>query len=389
MGTKRLAKAALAVVLALTAGACSTDEPPSVTAGAPPAAALPPPGGREASYPVGLRVLRLHRGRTRPLTTLVFYPAAPPLFSAPFLSANRPAVLTGARASARNTVAEPASAGNAVARRVGAEDAALEALGAGNTVARSAGAGHATARRAGAGVAARLGTAGRPPADGRFPLVLFSHGLSGSAERYAPALASWAAAGFVVAAPTFPYTSEYTTGFRRPDIVNQPADVRYVLRQVRRLDVTPGDPLRGRIDGDHVAAVGHSAGGYTTAGLFTAGHDPRLRAGVIMAGWLAPGAFAGSPATILFLQGTSDPIVPVAVSRAVFDRVPWPKSYLLLRHNSHSTYLQPGAIGYAVMDSTVINFLRWTLKGDTAARSRLPRSTYPAVRTTATHDASP
>src|SRR3982751_3999238 len=123
MGTKRLAKAALAVVLALTAGACSTDEPPSVTAAAPPAAALPPPGGREASYPVGLRVLHLHRGRARPLTTLVFYPAAPPLFSAPFLSATRPAALPGAPASARSTVPEPAS-GNAVARRVGVGNAA-------------------------------------------------------------------------------------------------------------------------------------------------------------------------------------------------------------------------------------------------------------------------
>src|SRR5438045_2968791 len=37
---------------------------------------------------------------------------------------------------------------------------------------------------------------------GRFPLVIFCHGLSGSAERYAKTLAGWAAAGFVVAAPT-------------------------------------------------------------------------------------------------------------------------------------------------------------------------------------------
>jgi dienelactone hydrolase len=211
------------------------------------------------------------------------------------------------------------------------------------------------------------------PAPGPFPLVLFSHGLSGSPERYASALEGWAAAGFVVVAPTYPFTNQYTHHFNRADIVNQPDDARYVLRAVSRLAATPGDPLDGRVDTNHIAAVGHSAGGYTTTGLFTAGHDPRLRAGVIMAGWLAPGAFAGPPATMLFLQGTADPVVPEAVSRRAFDRVPWPKSYLLLQHNSHTTYMRPGQIGYPFMESTVIDFLRWTLDNDQAAGRRLPQ----------------
>jgi dienelactone hydrolase len=213
------------------------------------------------------------------------------------------------------------------------------------------------------------------PAAGRFPLVVFSHGLRGSPERYQAALTGWAAAGFVVVAPTFPHTSQYATDFRRSDIARQPDDVRYVLAQVRRLDATPGDPLAGHIDTARVAAIGHSAGGYTTMGLFTAGHDPSLKAGVIMAGWLAPGAFAGPPATMLFLQGTADPIVPEARSRVAYDRVPWSKAYLLLRRNSHATYLRPGQIGYDLMESTVIDFLRWTLQGDRAARVRLPRGT--------------
>jgi dienelactone hydrolase len=223
-----------------------------------------------------------------------------------------------------------------------------------------------------------LAGAGQPvdqPADGRFPLVVFSHGLKGSPERYQAALSGWAAAGFVVVAPTFPYTSQYATDFKRSDIVRQPADVRFVLAEMRRLDTTPGDPLAGHIDTSRIAAIGHSAGGYTTTGLFTAGHDPSLKAGVIMAGWLAPGAFAGPPATMLFLQGTADPIVPVARSRVAFNRVPWSKTYLMLRHNSHATYLQPGQVGYQVMESTVIDFLRWTLEGDQTAEARLPRGT--------------
>jgi dienelactone hydrolase len=306
-------------LLALTLTACGHDQPTART----PRAVVSPAPPAPVTYPVGLRVLRLSRGAGRPLPTLVFFPA------------ERWSVIgTGTQPSHQPpdqpNDQSPAQPPDQPADR---------------------------------------------PAAGRFPLVVFSHGLSGSPERYSAALTGWAAAGFVVVAPTFPHTSEFTTDFRRSDIVRQPADVRYVLAEVRRLNAATGDPLAGHVDTTRIAAIGHSAGGYTTSGLFTAGHDPSLRAGVIMAGWLAPGAFAGPPATMLFLQGTADPIVPEARSREAFDRVPWTKSYLLLRHNSHANYLRPGQIGYAVMESTIIDFLRWTLDGDEAARERLPRET--------------
>jgi dienelactone hydrolase len=211
---------------------------------------------------------------------------------------------------------------------------------------------------------------GAAPAGGRFPLVLFSHGLHGSPERYEPAAAGWASAGFVVALPAYPHTHAGTTDFRRRDIRNQPADAAYVIRKVRRLDGTAGDPLSGRIDGGRVAAVGHSAGGYTTNGLFTAGHDARLRAGVVLAGWMAPGAFHGPPATMLFIHGDSDPVVPEQQGRAAYDRVPWPKAYVLLPRNHHAAYMLPGNRGFPEMESLVTDFLRWTLRGDETAGAR-------------------
>lgn len=216
------------------------------------------------------------------------------------------------------------------------------------------------------------------PAAGKFPLVLFSHGLHGTPERYVPAAASWTAAGFVVALPAYPHTATGAGKYSRKDIENQPDDAAFVIRKVRDLGKESGDPLDGRIDGDHVAAIGHSAGGYTTTGLFTAGHDPRIRAGVVLAGWLAPGAFDGPPATMLFLQGDSDPVVPVADGRAAYDKVPWPKSYVLLPKNFHAQYMLPGNRGYPEMDSIVTDFLRWTLTGDQAAGRRLPPSAFPA-----------
>ncbi|WP_433369973.1 alpha/beta hydrolase family protein [Actinoplanes sp. CA-142083] len=322
---------AVALAITLTAAGCfgpASPPPISSPSSSPLLEAPPPPPVKHAAYAVGARILHLERGGDRPLPTLVFYPVGRVLDVGASVSRERP---------------KPAGK-----KRVKV-------------------------------VQGKLAWKARPPAAGKFPLVLFCHGLSGSPERYADALASWAAAGFVVAAPTFPHTSEFTDDFRRPDIVNQPADARYVLARVQALNLTPGDPLWHRIDTDHMAVIGHSAGGYTTTGLLTAGHDPRLRAAVIMAGWAAKGAFAGPPATMLFLQGTSDPIVRVAASRRLFARVPWPKSYLLMQHNSHSTYLRPGDSGYSLMDSTVIAFLRWTLEGDESGRHRLPSAVLPAA----------
>jgi dienelactone hydrolase len=216
-----------------------------------------------------------------------------------------------------------------------------------------------------------------PAARGRFPLVLFSHGLSGLPQRYAGLAQAWASAGFVVAAPSYPHTNARTVVFDRDDVVNQPADAAYVIEQLRLLDMVPGDLLTGRIDADHVAAVGHSAGGYTTTGLFAAGHDPRLVAGVVIAGWLAPGAYAGPPASLLFVHGARDQVVPVELGREAYDAAPWPKSFLLLHGRWHSEYLRPGEPGFQLTRAVITNFLRWTLYGDEDAHRQLPPSSPP------------
>lgn len=355
MGKRWRTGLVLALSAALAADSCAT---PSAAPGptSPPQSALAPLEIPEyPTYPVGFRTLDLHRGPTRPLHTLVFYPA-----SDTSLAAARPQRADDLFSPTdRDPAPDMARAGSTGTAPTGAIPP-LTRIG----------------RTAYPELVARLTAVAGPglaPAPGRFPLVLFSHGLSGSAERYAPVLARIAAAGFVVAAPTYPNTSEFAPRFRRADIVRQPDDARFVLSRVLRLDHSPGDPLRHRIDADHIAAVGHSAGGYTTTGLFVAGHDRRLRAGVVMAGWQAPGAFAGPPATMLFLQGTADPVVPRTVSHAVWSRVPWSKAYVLLRGNSHATYLQPGDPGYPTMLALVTDFLRWTLRGDEAAGKRLPR----------------
>jgi dienelactone hydrolase len=217
-----------------------------------------------------------------------------------------------------------------------------------------------------------------PSGSGRFPLVLFSHGLTGRPSTYQALLRRWAGAGFVVAAPAYPHTSAGVPKFDVLDVINQPGDASYVLDKVLALDGTAGDGLRGRIDTGRIAAAGHSAGAITTVGMFTAKRDPRLRAGVVLAGSsLGVGdAFTGAPASLLFVHGGKDELVSYASGKALFDKVPWGKALFTLPEQGHGgPYLSPGDPVFDAVSAVTTDFLRWSLYGDQAAKSRLGKDT--------------
>ncbi|MFY1690076.1 alpha/beta hydrolase family protein [Plantactinospora sp. WMMB782] len=210
---------------------------------------------------------------------------------------------------------------------------------------------------------------------GRFPVVLFSHGLTGRPSDYQALLTRWAAAGFVVVAPRYPHTSRGASELQVLDVVNQPADASFVLTRVLALNRAAGDPLRGRLAVDRVAAAGHSAGGVTTIGLFTVGRDERLDAGIVLAGTaLGVGTgFTGTPAPQLFVHGERDDVVSYQAGRAAYDRVPWPKAMLTLPDGDHrGALLGDDERGLDVVADTTVEFLRWTLYGDDRALRRLP-----------------
>jgi fermentation-respiration switch protein FrsA (DUF1100 family) len=208
-----------------------------------------------------------------------------------------------------------------------------------------------------------------PTVAGRFPVVLFSHGLTGRPANYQTLLKRWAAAGFVVVAPAYPHTSAGVAKFDILDVVNQPADASYVLTKVLATSGIPADP-------GQVAAAGHSAGGITTVGLFTAKRDNRLRSGIVLAGnALGVGdVYSGPSASLLFVHGGRDEIVSYASGRAAYDRVPWGKAMFTLPDEGHGgPYLQPDHPVFAAVAAVTTDFLRWSLYGDPAARARLAK----------------
>jgi fermentation-respiration switch protein FrsA (DUF1100 family) len=203
---------------------------------------------------------------------------------------------------------------------------------------------------------------------GPFPLILFSHGLTAEPADYAGLLSRWAGAGFVVAGPAYPHTSSGVSDYNPLDVANQPADASYVITKVLALNARPGDPLRGRIDIRAVAAAGHSAGGITTVALFSGSRDPRLVAGVVVAGrQLFAAPFTGPPAPLLFVHGRLDRTVPYADALATFEAVPWPKAMLTVTAGGHVTT----RADFAATAATTTDFWRWALYGDRAARQRL------------------
>ena len=210
-------------------------------------------------------------------------------------------------------------------------------------------------------------TAAPTAARGAYPVVVFSHGLSSQPSDYAELLAGWARAGFVVAAPIYPHTSYGTADFNTYDIVNQPADAGAVLTQL--LALNGGDPLSGHLDAGRVAAAGHSAGAITTAGLFSAARDSRLKAGILLAGSdFRSAPFTGDPAALLMVHGKRDDTVAYGAARTVFAAIPWSRAMLTVTDGGHQ--IAGGDI--AAVATTTTEFLRWSLDGDVAARRRIP-----------------
>jgi len=126
-------------------------------------------------------------------------------------------------------------------------------------------------------------------AGGPLPLVVASHGFTGSRTTLAYLAEHLASHGYVVAAPQFPLSTLTAPGGpTTDDIEHQPGDVGAVIDHL--LAASDG-PLAGRIDPERIGVTGLSWGGLTT--LLVTFHetlaDARIRAALPIA---APACFA-------------------------------------------------------------------------------------------------
>lgn len=186
--------------------------------------------------------------------------------------------------------------------------------------------------------------AGSDPEERRaqFPLVVFGHGFNLSPEAYAPLLRAWTRAGYVVAAPSFPLTSPGAPGgLDESDLLNQPADVSFVISRLLTLSRDPTSRISGLIDPSRIGLAGHSDGAETAMAVAydTCCRDRRIEAAIIMAGDklnVPRGSYFAEPGPpLLAIQGTDDVVNPPALTTQLYQEAPPPKYALWLRGGDH------------------------------------------------------
>ncbi len=221
-------------------------------------------------------------------------------------------------------------------------------------------------------------------AAGPFPLIVFSQGYAMPPSAYSWLLDAWTSAGFIVAAPTYPHTDPNAPeGLNESDIVNHPADLRFVIAALRA--PPRAKPLRGLIDGSRVAIAGQSDGGDVTLAVAANSccRDRAVKAAVILSGAELQ-AFGGSyyaagSTPLLAVQGTADTINPPGCSAELYDQAPRPKYYLELIGSQHlQPYVDPGGVR-ALVAKAVVDFLERYLEAKPGAERALLRDGNAAV----------
>jgi dienelactone hydrolase len=217
-----------------------------------------------------------------------------------------------------------------------------------------------------------------PSAKGKYPLVVFSHGCNGHGTDYDAMLTSWAAAGYVVAAPDFPISSLGAPGIAcTADVSHQPDDVSFVITSVLQLDRKRGRAgLGGIVDRGHIGIAGQSLGAVTTLGTAfrSCCYDKRLDAAISYAGTplIQVSDFKGMTTPLLLMHGDADGTVQYAGSRSAFNRAKGPRYLLTVLGGDHRTHFEGTADLVAAVQRTSIDFLDAYLKDDPAALARIP-----------------
>lgn len=174
------------------------------------------------------------------------------------------------------------------------------------------------------------------------PVVVFSHGLGSSPQRFSQLLDAWAVAGYVVAAPRFPLTSDANPDhdLEVDDQVNLPADVSFVIDQVLAASQTPGDPLEGRVDPGAIGAAGFSLGGGATYALVfnDTYRDPRIRSAAILASAVlfdAQSVDLSASFPLLIVHSTTDEQLDYEFARNAFSLAGGPAWFVTLDGFAH------------------------------------------------------
>jgi len=219
--------------------------------------------------------------------------------------------------------------------------------------------------------------------DGRYPLIVFSHGVTARGTFYQGELTAWASAGYVVVAPDYPLSNTDSPGGPTiADVGNQPGDASFLIDAFTDPE---GDSaaaeVAAQVDADNIGAAGHSLGAITSLGLgySTCCADDRVDAVAAWAGAFLPMLDEKNPdegitdRPLLLIHGEADGTVPYSASVSAFDIVESPRWFISLPKAGHiPPFLSPAGnpVG-TLVNTTTLNFFDAELKDDPDGISRL------------------
>ncbi len=249
-------------------------------------------------------------------------------------------------------------------------------------------------------------------AEGRFPVIVFSHGLGGSRDGYPYLGRHWASHGYVcvylqhigsdssVWQGGKNFMAEMKKAAANPsNSLNRPLDVRFAIDRIAKLNQEDGT-FKGKLDMDRIGMAGHSFGAYTTlaavgqvfvlpGGIEKTLADPRIKAAIAMSSPVPANrtrhekAFGSISVPVYHMTGTLDDS-PIGDSKAADRRVPFDHAkladtyLLILRDGDHMVF--SGRVGIArpldkpqqdLIRSSSLAFWDAYLKNDAAAKKWL------------------
>ncbi len=213
--------------------------------------------------------------------------------------------------------------------------------------------------------------------DGPYPLVVFSQGYDETPASYGALLAAWAAGGFVVAAPTYPFTDPPVCPTCEADIVNHPRDLRFVITSMLDASASSSGLLAGLVDPSEVAVAGQSDGADVSLAVAAAPsqRDPLVKAAVIMSGQelssLGTDFYTAGSVPMLVTQGTADPVNFPSCSVELYNAAPAPKYFLSFLGAGHLPPYQDAGVDLSTLEVVSTDFLDATLKGEQRAAAAL------------------
>ena len=188
------------------------------------------------------------------------------------------------------------------------------------------------------------------------PLVVFAHGWNSDPGVYDVLLQQWAQAGFLVAAPVFPDSTDLYPGSPVSDYADQARDMSFVITSLLQSSVVDVDPHR-------IAVAGHSDGGSDVAllALDPAYADNRIRAYVSLSSEMPSGVDpftpGPTPGSLLVAVGTSDEYGLYPLSTQVYQAAVMPKVLLTEQGGDHLGSFISDTPASAAMREATVGFL--------------------------------